>query len=234
MGAQHVDRLQFFGITLTGGDAAPTSLALLLGAKSGYGPVASQVNAQFTFAAAKNQNGTKKKLYYDTFLSNIIYATEKNADGGIDLLIYNALTPLINLAYGSADNIFTQKYDPVTGEDIPNPLRNTGVQRVKNFEMANSTTQGSYGVSSGFNAENLAGYGDLNLVFRDRNPLAVIALLQPFVRGIPIVQSLFAAYNALALADAALWVGAAALAAGNDNEMGAWREATFRIDRRCA
>jgi hypothetical protein len=177
-------------------------------------------------------------VYYDTFLPNVMYITEANADGGIDLLVYNALSPLVDLLFGD-NKAFDKKYDPVTGEEIPNPLRKTGVQRIKNFDMANSSTQTVEGslitnqLFSGFNAATLAGYGDLNMVFRDRSALAVIALLNNAVKGIPIVQSLFAAYNALALADAAVWVGAAALAADNDNEINAWRGAAFRIDRRC-
>jgi hypothetical protein len=77
---------------------------------------------------------------------------------------------------------------------------------------------------TGIGSIGLNGTGDLNMVFKENNLLAVFAMLQPLVAGIPIVQSLFAAYSALALADTAVSLGNAALrlakglawASGND------------------
>jgi hypothetical protein len=145
MDAQTVDRLKFFGIPLTGGDAGATSLSLFLSAFSGSADIAGTVLGAVNLGGAlldiKRKGERTGRVYYDTFLPNIMYITEANAKGGIDLLVYNALSPLSDLLFGD-NKAFDKTYDPVTGDEIPNPLRKTGVQRIKNFDMANSSLQG--------------------------------------------------------------------------------------------
>jgi hypothetical protein len=82
--------------------------------------------------AREKQN--KGRVYYETFLPNIAYTTEKNEDGCTDLLVYNILSVFI-------DVLFPKATDDENGEEIPNPIANTGAQRVKNFDMANSSRQ---------------------------------------------------------------------------------------------
>jgi hypothetical protein len=143
-----------FGIPLTGGDAGATSLSFFLGARFGSLDVLGLVQGAVNLGGAILDNAREKqnkgRVYYETFLPNIAYTTEKNEDGGTDLLVYNILSVFIDVLFPKATddktgaevrNIFVKKKYDENGEEIPNPIANTGAQRVKNFDMANSSRQ---------------------------------------------------------------------------------------------
>ncbi|WP_156028661.1 calcium-binding protein [Sphingobium chlorophenolicum] len=211
--AQKADRLRFGGVTLTGGDAAATGVGLMLGAMTGNLFAAGGVLGAFNLAAGTTDAARRAAglggLYYDTFLPNIVYTTHKNEQGGIDLVVGNVLSALFTASLG-LQPIKAAFTDDTDSRNLSN------VQIIKNFKMLNTSQTGPFGdgahnaVVSGFNAMALKDTGTLGMVFRDRNPLMAAALLGPFVAGIPILQSVIAAYTVFALADAAYWVAAAA------------------------
>ncbi len=197
MDAQHHDVLNFFGIPLTGGDQSASSIAFAASLRTGNAMVIGGVLGATALASAGLARAIGTTVWFDTFVPVIAYTQAKNADGSYDLVIHNVLGDL---------------WARLTGVSSPG---DTGVMRVKDFEMANASRaallpEGASTLLSGFNSVFLTGKGDLGMVFRDNSPLQVFALLQPLVAGIPIVQSLFAVFNALAIADAAMWIGAAA------------------------
>jgi hypothetical protein len=218
------------GITLTGGDAGATSIGFLLGAATGSVEVAGQIIGALNLSGAILDIARGKKalgnIYYDTFLPNIAYVTQENDDGGIDLLVYNILSPFIALGFGADSAFYTDLGKDEEGQENNRRAR-TGILRISvrarasggwprgvafDFVNASTGTLKDGGITStllsGFNSALLSGQGDFNMVFRDRNLLTVVSLLQNAVKGVPILQSRRAAV-------------------ANDNEKSACCGATF-------
>jgi hypothetical protein len=122
---------------------------------------------------------------------------QDNGNGGQDLVVTNLVTTGIGAAFfglsGDASRMIVKDYD----------IAKVG------------------GLTSGFDALGGAATGDLGMLFRDFNPAYAIAALAPLLQGVPIAQSVMAAYQVLTLGDAAAWTAAAAnrLAAG-----AAWKQ----------
>jgi hypothetical protein len=131
------------GITLTGGDAGATSIGFLLGAATGSVEVAGQIIGALNLSGAILDIARGKKalgnIYYDTFLPNIAYVTQENDDGGVDLLVYNILSPFIALGFGADSAFYADLGKDEEGQEN-NRLARTGILRIKNFDFVNAST----------------------------------------------------------------------------------------------
>jgi hypothetical protein len=163
MDAQHHDFLSFFGVPMTGGDAAASIVPLALGMGTGNIKISSTVVGLFNTAAFIAGN----KIYFDNLIPFITYKMD-----GEDLLI---------------GNIFDGFFRSVTGQpgiynvkdaDGDGTLDVRGVMRIKNFDFASS-----YWGYEQFDLGNEPGEGGMpagtmNMVFKKGNPvLGYLALV---------------------------------------------------------
>ena len=153
MDAQHFDVLKFFGVPLTGGDAAASGVALALGAVSGSITVAGGSIAAFNAAAAATGNA----VYFDHLLPFITYKRD-----GDDLLVANVFDGFFRAVTGR-DGIFEIE----AGNE---KLDVKGVQRIRNFDFVSSTWGFQQVGLSAFNKDDGRPQGTMNMVFKDGNP----------------------------------------------------------------
>jgi hypothetical protein len=188
--AGHFDVLKFYGIPLTGGDAAATAVALAVGATigglTGAIGIAGAANLAAFSASIDPKTGKAdptRNIYYDHLVPWIKYKYEA-ATG--DLLVSNVFDDFLRLVTG-----------PLNGAPI-------GVQRIKNFDFVGSylgAQQIELGSTIG-NSDRPA--GTLNMVFKAGNPLlGILAIVAPFLGAVGY------AFQALALADSTIALTAA-------------------------
>ena len=173
MDAQHYDLLKFFGIPLTGGDAAASLVGLALGAATGSLQVASGVIGAANAAAFSTGN----QVYFDHLLPFITYKRD-----GKDLLVGNIFDGFFKAVTGRP-GIFNAVPDGEGGS-----INASGVMRIKNFDFV-SSYWGFEQFALGQGLSDLVHdperpAGTMNMVFKDGNPL--LAVLQMIAALPPI------------------------------------------------
>lgn len=157
MDAQHHDILTFYGMPLTGGDAAASAVALGVGIAAGAATRSPQIGLQVAAGAAGAANlaaaATGNQVYFDHLLPFITYKKERNSEGGYDLIIGNVFDDFWTAITGGPSGLFST--DPDDGTDI------TGTMRIKNFDFVSSEW--------GYEQFDLAEKGTMNMVFKDAN-----------------------------------------------------------------
>lgn len=199
MDAQFYDKIRFHGITLTGGDAAASSLGFALGFL--VGGATKNIGTGLTVANAFN--GTAQltatlydnKVYFDHLLPFISYKRQGN-----DLLISNMITGFLSRigeAFGVDDT-------------------SSGTMLVKDYFKGggalNSTIWGTEQfIDSVASTRKDIPQNKLNFAFKDPNPLFALANLISLLPPIAGSTVLANVYKALALADSALGIAGALL-----------------------
>ena len=117
MDAQRYDVLKFFGIPLTGGDAAASGVSLALGGSLGglFGAAGTVSAANFAAAATGNA------VYFDNLLPFITYKRD-----GDDLLVGNVFDGFFRAVTGQ-EGIFSVDNSDGTTSDVG------GVMRIRDF-----------------------------------------------------------------------------------------------------
>ena len=189
MDAQHHDFLSFFGIPMTGGDAAASVVALALGAASGNLTIASSVVGIANSAAFATGN----KVYFDNLMPFITYKMD-----GEDLLVGNIFDGFFRAVTGQPGIYSIKDADGNRRLDIG------GVMRIKNFDFASS-----YWGYEQFDLGNELGESDrpagtMNMVFKKGNPVIgflslMAAILPPTAISAPFLleAQLLATFDAL-------------------------------------
>src|SRR6185503_11326776 len=121
--AQHYDVLKFFGLPLTGGDAAASSVMLALGAVSGSLMIAGGTLAAANAAAIATGN----KVYFDYLLPFMTYKRDGN-----DLLVANVFDGRFAAVTGQS-GLFDTIPDGAGGQ-----MNIRGVMRIKDFDFKSS------------------------------------------------------------------------------------------------
>jgi hypothetical protein len=187
--AQHHDVLKFFGLTLTGGDAAASGAALVVGGAAGGIAGASAA------LAASSLAGSRNRIWFDHLLPFITYKFVAGDEGRTDLLVGNVMDDLFGGLLGKGALL-----GPLTPDGSPA----SGVMRIKNFDVVGSTF-GSQQSALGAGPDGGEPLGTLNMVFKKANPIAaalgVVGWLLPGGIGF--------AFQAATLADAAMGIAAA-------------------------
>ena len=173
MDAQHHDVLKYFGIPMTGGDAngGLAGLAImngLLGSATGMANITRYMTGQ-----ASDWTG---EVYVDHIQPWILYTFQHDEDGNLDMYVTNAFEQIFRGMMAATGN------EAGSSEGI-----HKGWMKIENVDVVGSRLGALQG--------ELAGQGDLNMVFRAVNPLqALLPLLNlvPGAIGAALYYSVFA------------------------------------------